>query len=131
MKKVLKVLALVLVFAAFAVVPVFAQGQTQELTPPNEPITLAEYPVLDMLVFAGVSWIVTEGLKSLSKLTKTPLIGKATAITGAVVYIIVALVDSFFGAIPPEFQDTTRNVLTLVVGLLAMYGYAGKTKPSK
>jgi hypothetical protein len=128
MKKILIFSLILLAVLAFVqVTPALAQGETPPVVD-SSPLTLAEFPALEALIIAGISWIVTAGLKSLSNVLKKPLEGKATAITGAFVFVAVELINILFSVIPPEYQETTRNLLILIVGVLSMYGIAGTVK---
>ena len=79
-------------------------------------------PELQALLIAGVTFLITEGLKSLSNLLGFDLSGAGAAITAALVAVALAIVNGLLGSIPPEFHEIARVVMTLLVAILGSFG---------
>lgn len=113
----------VLFVAAFAVAPAFAQG---EVPPPVEPLSLPA--LLQALLAAGIAWLVTQGLKSLSRVISFDLSGAGTAITGALVTAAIVFFNAMLAAVPAGAREPVASVLGLIVSILSAYGIAGTLK---
>ena len=79
-------------------------------------------PELQALLIAGVTFLVTEGLKALSNLLGFDLSGAGAAVTAALVAVALAAINGLLGAIPPEFHEIARVVMTLLVAILGSFG---------
>ena len=117
-------LFVVLIAVLLSAYPVMAKGFGQDA----QPITVEDFPVLQALMLAFFSWLVTEGLKSLSSLTGAKLEGQATAITGAVVFIAGIIANGLLALIPAEYNEIARNIILVIIGVFSMYGFAGLSK---
>jgi len=123
MKKLFAVVLLVAVIAAVFVVPVFAQGENP---PPTSPV---ELPLqLQALVAAGIGFLVTAGLKSLSVLLKTDISGWGSVITGGLVTGAVYFLNAILSAVPVAAQTSVAIALTLLVSILSAFGVAATVK---
>lgn len=116
--KMLVVLTFLIVFAAAISMPavVHAQGET----PPDAPIALPTE--LQALIAAGIGYLVTQGLKSLSTLLKADLSGWGSAITGALVTAVVYFFNALLSAIPVPAQQPVSIALLLIVAILSAFG---------
>jgi hypothetical protein len=116
-KKFFPIFLVVLVVAAFVVMPVFAQGENP---PPTSPV---ELPLeLQALVAAGIGYLVTAGLKSLSVLLKSDISGWGSVITGGLVTSTVYFMNAILSAVPVAAQPSVAIGLTLVVAILSAFG---------
>lgn len=142
MKKFVSVLMLVLVVAAFAVLPAFAQRvdptagpsvsavvlqqpagpafHTQEGEPPAGGVTLPSE--LQALVAMFVGFIVTQGLKSFSKLLGADLSGWGAAISASLVTAATLFINALLSAVPATAQPSVAVALSLVVTILGAFG---------
>jgi hypothetical protein len=113
------VLLAALVVLAFAVMPVFAQG-----TGPAEPpaSSLAVPIELQALIAMGIGYIVTQGLKSLSKLLGFDLGGWGAALTASIVTTVILFLNALLSAIPATAQPSVAIGLTLLVSILGAFG---------
>jgi hypothetical protein len=118
MKKSFVVMLVVLLAFAF-VTPVFAAGMHQDAGPVP---TLPEWAVL--LISAGITWLVTNGLKSLTKtLPWVPTIeGQATALVAAIVGFIVVFGNGLLSMIPATYHAGVIAFFAFVGTLLSAYG---------
>jgi pilus assembly protein Flp/PilA len=124
MKKI-TVLLLVVILSLMVVTPVLAAGMRQEGTPTS---TLPDWAVA--LLKAGAIWLVTAGLKSISKALPfvTTLEGPATAAAGAIVALIVVFGNGLLGMIPATYQPAVIAVFGFIGTLLSAYGVQGTLK---
>lgn len=123
MKKYLGIVVAVLVIAAVFVVPVFAQVENP---PPTSPV---ELPLeLQALIAAGIGFLVTAGLKSLSALLKADISGWASVITGGLVTSAVYFFNALLSAVPTAAQPSVAIALTLLVSILSAFGIARTVK---
>jgi hypothetical protein len=123
MKKVFAISLLVIVIAAVFVVPVFAQG---EVPPPTSPV---ELPVpLQAIIAAGIGFLVTAGLKSLSVLMHKDISGWGSVITGGLVTSVVYFANAILSAVPVAAQPSVSVALTLLVSILSAFGIAATLK---
>ncbi len=111
---------LVLASLAFTILPVRSVQQA--------PLVLPDWAQL--LIYAGIGWVITQGLKSLSKaIPNTPdLSGVATALTGAFVTAIVVFGNALLAMIPAESQAPVAALFGLLAAILSAYGIAGTVK---
>jgi hypothetical protein len=129
----LYLISLFVILLAFPVA-VLARGLGQDGSPPTAPLTLPDY--VPLLLAAGIGWVLTQGLKSLSvALPGVPnLEGQATAIVGALVTAFVAIANTLLALLPLEWQTPVALVFGTIGSILAAYGIAGTIKsfqPSK
>lgn len=110
------VLMIVLVVAAFFVMPAFAQGEQ----PPVGDVTLPTE--LEALLAAGIGFLVTAGLKSLSTLLGKDLVGWAAVLTGSIVTTVVYSFNAILSVVPPEAAPSVSIALTLLVSILSAFG---------
>lgn len=123
MKKLFAVVLLVVVIAAVFVSPVFAQGENP---PPTSPV---ELPLeLQALVAAGIGFLVTAGLKSLSVLLKKDISGWASVVTGGLVTSAVYFLNAILSAVPVAAQPSVAIALTLLVSVLSAFGVASTVR---
>ena len=127
MKKIFTILFIVIALCAFIVPSAFAQGTT-----PPEFSGSIELPLeLQALVAAGVGYLVTQGLKSLSKLLKADLSGWSAAITASVVTTVVYFFHAILSAVPVEAQPSVSIFLMLIVSILGAFGVHSAVKGKK
>ena len=88
-------------------------------------------PTLQALILAGVTWLVTEGLKSLSGALNKDLSGMATAIVAGLMGIILAALSGVLSFIPPEYHQLAQVLMTLIVTILGAFGVHGIIKKSR
>jgi len=123
MKKILPILLSVSVIAAVFVVPVFAQGAEP---PPTSPV---ELPIeLQAMLAAGIGFLVTAGLKSLSVLLKKDISGWGSVITGGIVTSVMYFFTAILSAVPVAAQPSVTIGLTLLVAILSAFGVASTVK---
>jgi hypothetical protein len=122
-QKFMNILVVVVVVAAFFVMPAFAQGEV-----PATESALTVPLVLQALIAAAIGWLVTQGLKSLSTVIKYDLSGAATAITGALVTAVIFFLNALLAAIPADAREPVSVALALLVSILGAYGIAGTVK---
>jgi len=73
-----------------------------------------------LLLSAGIGYLVTNGLKGL--FPKWEISGSAAQITAALVTCMVALANQGLALVPPEYQQITLTVFTLIVSVLGAFG---------
>lgn len=110
------VLLTVLTMAAFFVMPAFAQGEE----PPVGDVTLPTE--LEALLAAGIGFLVTAGLKSLSTLFGKDLGGWAAVLTASIVTTIVYFFNALLSAVPAAAAPSVAIALTLLVSILSAFG---------
>lgn len=124
MKKVLAISLFVFVLAVVFVSPVFAQGEV-----PTTPTSPVELPIeLQGIVAAGIGFLVTAGLKSLSVLLNKDISGWGSVITGGLVTSVVFFMNAILSAVPEAAQASVSITLTLLVSVLSAYGIAATMK---
>jgi hypothetical protein len=124
-KKFIPILLFVLIFAAVAVVPVFAQGEN----PPAAPVSPLSLPVeLQAMVAALIGYLVTQGIKSLSAMIGSDLSGWSAALTASVVTTIIYFITALLSAIPVSAQPSVAIGLTLLVSILGAFGIHNTVK---
>jgi len=106
----------VLVVAAFFVMPVFAQG---EEPPVGEVVLPTE---LEALLAAGIGFLVTAGLKSLSSLLGKDLGGWAAVLTASIVTTVVYFFNALLSAVPAAAAPSVAIALMLLVSILSAFG---------
>ena len=79
-------------------------------------------PELESLIFAGVVFLVTEGLKVVSGWFGFDLTKAAAAIAAGIVAAIVALLNGLLGVIPVEFSSVAQSIFSLVIVVLGAFG---------
>jgi len=124
MKKIFAVCLVAILIAAFFVVPVMAQGEVPPV--PTSPVQL---PIeLQALLAAGIGFLVTAGLKSLSVLLKADISGWGSVITGGLVTSVMYFFSAILSAIPAVAQPAVTIGLTLLVAILSAFGVASTVK---
>lgn len=124
MKKFASVLFVVVVLAVLFVTPVFAQGEN-----PPAPTSPVELPIeLQALLAAGIGYLVTQGLKSLSKMLNADLSGWGAAITASVVTTVIYFFNAILSAVPASAQPSVTIALTLLVSILGAFGVHSTVK---
>lgn len=111
------VLIVLAVLMAFAVSPAYAAQGTE---PPASDLTLPTE--LQALIAAGVGYLVTQGLKSLSKLLGTDLSGWGSVIAASVVTTLVYFFNALLSAVPANAAPSLAIGLTLLVSILGAFG---------
>lgn len=125
MKKFALVMVLVAILSIALVSPVLARGLWQE---PVDAPTLPQWAIV--LLNAGVTWLLTNGLKSLSKaLPWVPTLeGPTTALTGALVMFVVTFANGLLSMIPGAYHPAVIATFTFIGSLLSAYGIQGSLK---
>lgn len=122
------VFLITLALLLLAVMPVMAMGVGQD----SQPVpTLPDWAVA--LLSAGLTFLVTAGLKSLSEalpFVKT-LEGPATAVVAALVGFVVVFGNGLLAMIPPEYHAGVIAFFGFVGTLLSAYGVQGTLKMFK
>lgn len=124
MKRIYVLLVVIALTLALAT-PVMAAGLHQNGgTSP----TLPDWAIA--LLKVGAIWLVTAGIKSLSKaLPFVPTLeGSATAVAAAVVALVVEFVNGLLGLIPTAYQPAVIAVFGFIGTLLSAYGVQGTVK---
>ena len=117
--KIISVLLVVLFVSAFAAGSVLARGE--DLPVPGGALPL---PVeVQALVAALVGYLVTQGLKSLSKLLGSDLGGWIAVITAAAVTTLVYFLQALLSAVPVQAQPFAVVGLSLLVSILGAFGF--------
>jgi len=120
MKKNIFVFLVVVLAAMVFVAPAFAQGEV-----PTAPTGAVELPIeLQAILAAGIGFLVTAGLKSLSVLLKTDISGWGSVITGGLVTSCIYFFNAILSAVPAAAQTPVSVTLTLIVSILSAYGVA-------
>ena len=123
MKKIFAISLFVVVIAAVLVVPVFAQGEN----PP--PTSQVQLPLeIQAIVAAGIGFLVTAGLKSLSVLLKKDISGWASVVTGGLVTSTVYFLNAILSTVLDAAQPSVAIGLTLLVSILSAFGVAATIK---
>lgn len=82
-----------------------------------------ELPIeIQMLIAAGVAFLVTQGLKSISEFIGFDISGIGSMITAALVSAVIVFANALLGAVPPEAQQTVQAIFGLLVALLGAFG---------
>jgi hypothetical protein len=124
MKKIFAICLVVIFIAAVFVVPVMAQGEVPPV--PTSPVQL---PIeLQAMLAAGIGFLVTAGLKSLSVLMNKDISGWGSVITGGLVTSVVYFFNAILSAIPTGAQPSVTIGLTLLVAILSAFGVASTMK---
>jgi len=79
-------------------------------------------PQLQLLILAGVTYVVVEGLKALSGVLGFDLSGAAAAVTAGVMAVILAALSGVLALIPPEYHEIAQVVMTLIVSIFGSFG---------
>jgi len=79
-------------------------------------------PQLQALILAGVTYLVTEGLKSLSNLLGFDLSGAGAAITAGIMALLLAAVSGLLNLIPPQYHEIAKVVMALIVSIFGSFG---------
>lgn len=79
-------------------------------------------PQLQALILAGVTYVVTEGLKALSNVLGFDLSGAAAAVTAGLMGLILALLSGLLAFIPPQYHEIAQVVMSLIVVILGSFG---------
>lgn len=105
------------------------QVEPQDEAPPVSPV---ELPVeLQALLAAVIGYLVTQGLKSLSKLLNSDLSGWGAAITASAVTAVIYFFNAILSAIPASAQPSVAIALTLIVSILGAFGVHSTVKAKK
>ena len=127
MKKIFFVLVL-LAILVFAVTPVFAQGATP--ASPSDTSGLALPVALVLLLQAGVTFLVTDGVKEISKKWGGADLSKlVTVIVAAVVGALVFFANSLLGAVPAQYAPVVQAGFGFVALMLAAFGWNKQFSP--
>lgn len=113
------ILLTVLVMLAFAAAPALAQGGDPVEPPASE---LAVPPELQALIAAGIGYLVTQGLKSLSKLFHKDISGWGAVLTASVVTCVIYFFNALLSAVPENAVQIVSVGLTLLVAILSAFG---------
>lgn len=138
------ILVLILAVASFGVLgaapmqestptpaPVVTAGVTVTPVPTDPapadgaPLTLPDF--VPLLLTAGLTYLITAGLKDLSKtLTWVPnLEGQATALVGALVASFVTIGNAALALVPSDFVPLVVGIFGTIGSILSAYGIAG------
>lgn len=85
---------------------------------------------VQVLIAAGVAYLVTQGLKSLSEFLGFDLSGIGAMITASLVSVVVVFANALLVAVPPEAQASVAAVFGLLVALLGAFGLHKTLKKS-
>ena len=88
-------------------------------------------PELQALLLAGVTYLVTQGLKSFGALVGFDLSGAAAAITAGLMGIVLAILSGLLGIIPAEYHEIANIIMALLVGILGSFGIHKTVKDSR
>jgi hypothetical protein len=116
------VLCIVMLVVAFAVSPAFAQGSE----PPMSDVDLPAE--LQALIAMGIGYLVTQGLKSLSKLVGVDLSGWGAAIAASIVTTVIYFFNALLSAVPANAAPSVSIGLTLLVSILGAFGVHATVK---
>lgn len=90
------------------------------------PLTLS--PEMQALLAAGIGFLITAGLKSLSQALGKDLTGMAAGVTGAVVTAVVFFSNSLLALVPESAQPAVVAGMALVVAVFGAFGIHGTIK---
>jgi len=79
-------------------------------------------PQLQLLILAGVTYVVVEGLKALGGVLGFDLSGAAAAVTAGAMAVILAALSGVLALIPPEYHEIAQVVMTLIVSIFGSFG---------
>jgi len=79
-------------------------------------------PELQALLLGFITLLVTDGLKALGAIFKIDISGAASAVTAAIVAVVLSIVNGLFGFVPPEYFEVVRVVMSLIVTILSAFG---------
>ena len=85
-------------------------------------------PNLQAIILAGVTYIVVEGLKSLGGVFGIDLSGAGTAVTAAVMAVVLAALSGVLAWIPPQYHEIAQVVMSLIVVIFGSFGVHGIRK---
>ncbi len=88
-------------------------------------------PELIAVLSALVGMLVAEGLQQLSRLVGRDLSGQVTAITAAVVGLLVASVNGLLANVPPQYEAFVNGLLAflvIVLGPMALHSFLSKMR---
>ena len=85
-------------------------------------------PELQVLLAGLVGFIVTAGLKDLSSWLGKDFTSLASAITGTLVTVVVALANQALALVPAQYQQSVSIAMTLIVAVLSAFGIHGTLK---
>lgn len=89
-----------------------------------------ELPVeLQLLITAGIGYLVTNGLKAL--FPSWDISGTSAKITAALTTCVIALANQGLTFIPPAYQPVAVAVFGLLVSVLGAYGIHFSVKQSR
>ena len=90
---------------------------------------MSELPIeLQAVIAAGLGYLVTEGLKSLSALLGRDLSGAAAGITAALSSAVILFAGSLLSAVPAEYAQVIQPALMLLVAVLGAFGIHRQVK---
>jgi hypothetical protein len=88
-----------------------------------------EFPTVQMFVLVVVTFLVTEGLKSLSKLAGADLSGYGSAIVAAVVALLIGLFQTVLVPLmPANVLALVEPAAALLVAILSSFGVHATVK---
>jgi putative exporter of polyketide antibiotics len=85
-------------------------------------------PNLQALIIAGLTVLVTEGLKALSGVLHLDLSGAAAAVTAGFVALVLAVLSGVLALVPPEYHQVAQVVMALIVAILGSFGFHRQLK---
>ncbi len=121
--KIILVLLVVLCVSVFAAAPALARGE--DMPPAGNFPMPAE---VQALIAAFVGYLVTQGIKTLSKLLGSDLGGWSAVITAAAVTTVVYFLQALLSAVPAAIQPIILAGLSLLVSILGAFGIHGSVK---
>ena len=132
------VVCALLAFATPFVIDAFARGvdavpvAVASMQADEPPVSPVELPVeLQALLAAFIGYLVTQGLKSLSKLLNSDLSGWGAAITASVVTAVIYFFNAILSAVPVAAQPSVTIALMLLVSILGAFGVHATVKGKK
>ena len=82
-----------------------------------------EFETVQLLIFVLVTFLVTEGIKSLSRLAKVDLSGYGSAITASLVALFVGLFQlALVPLMSPELAAILEPAAQLLITILSAFG---------
>jgi di/tricarboxylate transporter len=80
-------------------------------------------PTVENLILLVVTFLITQGLKSLSNLAGKDFSGYASAIVAAVVALVVGLVQTvLLPSLPAEYLPIVETAAALLISILGAFG---------
>ena len=100
--------------------PASAQVIAQDENPPASDVVVPDD--LGTIIKLAIGLLVTQGLKSLSKLFNADISGWGAALTASIATSVILFFDALLSAVPDAAEPSVAVLLTLIVTILGAFG---------